>query len=368
MTAEDRVKAVVEFGFTERQARFLVTVMLHAGVCLLRQYTAFAGIVHGQKTRKFFGKLVSRNFATAYPCRHNRGRVYHLHHKPLYRAIGQTDSRHRRPLSAARVVEGLTLLDAVLASPDVVWLSTEEEKQVHLSGVANIAADKVPHLSVCEGASRTIRVFPDKVPIGIDLSGRWVFVYVVADDQLDRFRAFLLRHADLLRTLPAWTLRVGLPRELAAIVPACQNIVRDEFAHTIDPRLVEMLRSYFMQRRACSIGAAIENEEDYYQARRAFGASWFQVLYRHWRTEGDAALEGVSSRAIADAIERGTGRVEYYVLPHQYRHLSILVGSAHRTPTGAEQGEDTPARPRPPFVSSTPLANAIPEAVSDAAV
>ena len=29
-----------EFGFTERQARFLVTVMLHSGVRLLRQYTA----------------------------------------------------------------------------------------------------------------------------------------------------------------------------------------------------------------------------------------------------------------------------------------------------------------------------------------
>ena len=67
MTPEDRVKAVVDFGFTERQARFLVTVMLHAGVCLLRQYTAFPGIVHGQKTRKFFYKLVSRGFATAYP-------------------------------------------------------------------------------------------------------------------------------------------------------------------------------------------------------------------------------------------------------------------------------------------------------------
>jgi len=107
MTSEDRVKAVVKFGFTERQARFLVTVMLHSGVCLLRQYTAFAGIVHGQKTRKFFAKLVRRGYATAYPCRHNRGRVYHLDHKPLYRTIGLTDSRHRRPMPAARVVEGL---------------------------------------------------------------------------------------------------------------------------------------------------------------------------------------------------------------------------------------------------------------------
>jgi hypothetical protein len=67
MTAEDRIKAVVKFGFTERQARFLVTVMLHSGVCLLRQYTAFAGIVHGQKTRKFFAKLVRHGYATAVP-------------------------------------------------------------------------------------------------------------------------------------------------------------------------------------------------------------------------------------------------------------------------------------------------------------
>jgi predicted site-specific integrase-resolvase len=51
--------------FAQRQARFLVTVMLHSGVCLLRQYTAFAGIVHGQKTRKFFAKLVKHRYATA---------------------------------------------------------------------------------------------------------------------------------------------------------------------------------------------------------------------------------------------------------------------------------------------------------------
>jgi hypothetical protein len=39
---EDRVRAVAEFGFSKRQARFLVTVMLHAGVCVPRQYARFA--------------------------------------------------------------------------------------------------------------------------------------------------------------------------------------------------------------------------------------------------------------------------------------------------------------------------------------
>lgn len=102
MTAEDRVTAVAKFGFTERQARFLVTVMLHSGVCVERQYATFAGFVHGQKTRKFFAKLVSRGFASAYPCRHNRGRVYHVHHKALYRAIEMPESTTLATLGAAR--------------------------------------------------------------------------------------------------------------------------------------------------------------------------------------------------------------------------------------------------------------------------
>jgi hypothetical protein len=36
-------------GITERQARFLVNVMLHAGVCVPRQYATFCGIVHGSR-------------------------------------------------------------------------------------------------------------------------------------------------------------------------------------------------------------------------------------------------------------------------------------------------------------------------------
>ena len=37
-TAHDRIQTVTEFGFTERQARFLMLVMRHAGVCVPRQY------------------------------------------------------------------------------------------------------------------------------------------------------------------------------------------------------------------------------------------------------------------------------------------------------------------------------------------
>jgi len=39
----DRVDAVAARGFTERQARFLATVMLHAGVFVERQYCSRCG-------------------------------------------------------------------------------------------------------------------------------------------------------------------------------------------------------------------------------------------------------------------------------------------------------------------------------------
>ena len=44
MTWEERVDAIAGHGFTDRQAGFLVTVMLHAGVCLGRQYCRAIGI------------------------------------------------------------------------------------------------------------------------------------------------------------------------------------------------------------------------------------------------------------------------------------------------------------------------------------
>jgi len=65
MQFEERVRAIAEIGFTKRQARFMVTVMLHSGVCLQRQYAAFAGIVRGEKTRRFFAKLVRLRYASA---------------------------------------------------------------------------------------------------------------------------------------------------------------------------------------------------------------------------------------------------------------------------------------------------------------
>ena len=67
-----------EKGFTDRQAGFLVTVMLHSGVCVGRQYCVYARIVRGQKIYNFFASLVAKRLATSYAAAHRRAHIYHV--------------------------------------------------------------------------------------------------------------------------------------------------------------------------------------------------------------------------------------------------------------------------------------------------
>jgi hypothetical protein len=219
VTFDERARALAKKGFTERQARFLTTVMLHAGVCVPRQYARFCGIVHGAKTRKFFAKLVRLQYASTYDCRHNRARLYHLNQRALYAAIGEADSRLRKPVTLNRAIQRLMVLDAIVEDPDLVWLGPADEKISHLVALLRIQPAELPHVAA-GGDARTVRYFPERLPIGIHPAGRGVVVYVIADPWLDEFRVFLIRHAALLHALPAWTLRIVVRRSSPSSVSA----------------------------------------------------------------------------------------------------------------------------------------------------
>ena len=201
MNFEHAVQTIAKRGFTDRQARFLVLVARHSGVCVMRQYSSFAGIVFGQKTRKFFANLVRLGFVSTYDCAHNRGRVYHVRHRAIYEAIGEPDSRLRRPPGVPRALERLMLLDAILENPESIWMSSSTEKLGYLAS-RGISADDAPHLSIRQGDQRRVRYFPDRLPIGVHPSGHVVVVYLHADPMHDEFRDFLQRHAPLLENLP----------------------------------------------------------------------------------------------------------------------------------------------------------------------
>ena len=325
MTWEERLQGVRLQGFTDRQAGFLVTVMLHSGVCLLRQYERFAGIPHGRKICDFFQSLLARGHATARACGHHRARLYHIHYKPLYRSIGEPNNRHRRPTTLPRAVERLMLLDAVLADRDRRWLATEREKLAYFTLTHRIARQDLPSLTFRAADAETVRYFPDKLPIGLDADGRThTFLYLVTQDVPIDFRQFLERHAELLRALPAWNLRLLVPRHKAEATPLYQAAFHEQVGSPLRPSVLEDLRWFFQTRRTAPKGP----HERFDQAVKAFGAPRFRALYRTWLERGDPVLDGTLSSTLSDAIARGTGRLECHVLPHHYVHLLPLVGTA----------------------------------------
>src|SRR5687767_10813382 len=190
-----RIRAVSEFGFTERQARFLVLVIRHAGVCVPRQYASFSGIANGgRRCNAFFERLIRRGYAHEIDCVHNRARLYHLQHKPLYHVIGDVASRYRRRVSPRLAVERLMLLDAVLAMPDLEWLTTAAEKAAYLVRLStDVSADSAREQPA--GAPGTAPRSASTFPIGLEPNGRVVVLYLATEPWTDRFRTFLQEHA-----------------------------------------------------------------------------------------------------------------------------------------------------------------------------
>jgi hypothetical protein len=329
MTFDQRVQAVAKKGFTERQARFLTTVMLHTGVCVPRQYARFCGIVYGAKTRKFFDKLVRLKYASVYDCRHNRARIYHVNQRAFYGTIDEADSKLRRPVTLNHAIHRLMVLDAIVEDPDLVWLGTADEKTVHLTALTRIAPTDLPHVAVGEGDARTVRYFPERLPIGIHLAGRGVVVYVITDPWLHEFRVFLEQHAALLRALPAWTLRIVVPPQFPGIGERAKQVAWNQLLTPLDEDTIATLRWYFEQVR---IHPAPSRSPDvgprFYRTRDAYSEPRFKALYKAWKQDGEIALASAGSRVIADAVEAGAGQVKVLELGHRYGHLSPLVAIA----------------------------------------
>jgi hypothetical protein len=229
MTTAERVQAVADYGFTERQARFLVLVMRHSGLCVKRQYAEFARIANGgAKCNTFFERLVRRGFAVAADCIHNRAQLYHIHSKLLYHAIGEPDSRYRRTVPARVAAERLKRLDAALMSPDCNWLTTRLEKLAFVEARTPAAASRMPSDATIHHVVNGAGELPGTFPIGVDPSGDVVLLYLVSAPWTDDFRTFLVGHAALLAVTPAWTLRIVFPQPLRRVLGAYQTVVEEE--------------------------------------------------------------------------------------------------------------------------------------------
>ncbi len=328
----ERTEVVASFGFTERQARFLVNVLLHSGVFVERQYCSFAGIVHGQKTTDFLKTLVERRFATPIAVgKLHRGRMFHIHCKPFWAAIGEPDSRFRKPATQGRMIERVMLLDAVLDDRDFTWLGPSMDKRRHFMRYLDgrLEPCQYPHLLFGDGPAKAVRYFPDKLPIGVQPYGHpHVFVYLVTHPSPTDFRLFLLRQTALLRVMVKWTIRLLIPRQLRKARLAYQHAAREHLAEPLHPSNVETLEWLFPERKRLAEAGSTSADKRYVETAGAFRAPRFQALYRQWLRDPANTLWMAGSRTISDTLERDHGRVECIELSRQYLHLSPLVNVA----------------------------------------
>jgi hypothetical protein len=328
----ERINAISSFGFTERQARFLVNVLLHSGVFVERQYCGFAGIVHGQKSTDFIKALVERRFATPIATgKLHRGRMFHVHYKPLWAAVGEPDNRFRKPAAPGRMIERVMLLDAVLDEPACTWLGPAADKRRHFIRhlESRLDAREYPHLTFRDGAEKTVRYFPDKLPIGV-LPGldHHAFIYLVTSGSPMDFRLFLLRHVPLLRVLFRWTIRLLFPRSLWKARLVYEHAAREHLAVRLEPANVQVLEWLFPERKRLAEPGAGPADERYLKTSKTFGAPRFRALDRQWLEDPTNTLWMAGSNTLPDALDRDHGRVECVELTRQYLHLSPLVDVA----------------------------------------
>ena len=171
----ERLNAIESFGFTERQARFLLTVLLHSGVFVERQYCSFSSssIVHGQKSTDFIKALVERRFATPIATgKLHRGRMFHVHYKPLWAAIGRPDNRFRKPTAQGRMIERVMMLDTVLDEPACTWLGPAIDKRRHFMRHldSRLETREFPHRRSARDPIRLCGTFPTSCRSGFGRS------------------------------------------------------------------------------------------------------------------------------------------------------------------------------------------------------
>jgi hypothetical protein len=307
--------------------------MLHSGVFVERQYCAFAGIVHGQKTHDFLTRLVERKMATPITVGTlHRGRLFHVQYKPLYAAIGETDNRHRKPMATARMIERLMILDAVLDDRTHTWLGTEADKRMYFMRRLRDAVplDEFPRLTFGRAPTRTVRHFPDKLPIGVQPNehDEHVFLYLVTRPDPMDFCVFLVRHGELLRRLYRWTIRVLFPEPFARAIPRFGHAAREQLAVPINLAARPDLEWYFRERQGPSHQRTPADDRRFRTVMSWARAPRIRALYQAWLQQGDWVIAGALSGILRDKIERREGRFEFVSLSRQYLHLSSLVGIA----------------------------------------
>jgi hypothetical protein len=334
MTFDERVQILRLLGLTRRQRAFLVTVALHGGFCLRRQYVTSTGRQHDEQAGAFLEGLVARGLASRFAYRRDRGYLYHLNARSIYEALGHDENRTARYSSPALIARRIMLLDYVLAVRTADWYATEQDKVALFVRQFAVPLEDLPQRVYRAGtAAETTRYFVHRLPIAVERTGTGpTLVYLAVHGHGKPFRHFLHDHARLLGRLPTWTI-VAVCRRHTESLLRCRAIF-ERFVSGATTALTrgtaDALRAYFVMRQAAEgdqiAGLSAADIDRFRAARRRFAAPAYESLYANWRVCGDAVLTQDAFGRGAAGPRMGTGRLVVHELASRYEQFGSLGG------------------------------------------
>jgi hypothetical protein len=233
---------VERFGYSTREAGFLVLAALHSGYFLRRQYCAYLGVGFGYPDDVLTSKLLRLGHAREVSLFYGR-KLYRIHSKPIYAALGAADNRNRRMHNPETIQARLMGLDYALSRPDATWYPTETDRVSLFTDQLGISKQHLPtrRYASRNGARATFRYFVDRPPM-ITLPGDTTVHFCFADPGyhtgdgfisfLDDYRPLLSRvdrsHVIYLAPTPSRSIEREafsndgfLRRELRRLIPFC---------------------------------------------------------------------------------------------------------------------------------------------------
>jgi hypothetical protein len=329
------LEAIGALGYTPREAAFLALVARHSGYFVRRQFLQWIGSGPGQTVVDFTQKLLVRRHATLQTFCYAT-HVYHLSARVLY-AAAAAPTRHQRRRVALAVKPRLMALDYVLARPDLLFLTRDEERLAYCDALG-IDRAWLPQRRYCgfRSAAGSTRYFVEAAPMGLLREAGAVPTLVCAyiDDgtaSVSGFETHLREYRRLWVSAPQWRLVyiADAPRRLADAVTAFRRVCAEPVVPPLSAHAgaLASLLDYFQLRRvydakrwASFDKTALDRFRD---LRRRFAGHDWEVLYGQWEARGDDAIRRVLSAPVP-AASLNPSAFESCVLGHSYVATSAV--------------------------------------------
>ena len=177
-----RERELASLGWTGREAEWITLVCLHSGVFTRAQFCHYFE-AHRSAARRIVRTLVTRREAveTNVIVSNGGGKTCRISGKPIYRALGVENIRHRRKANRSVVMRRLLSLDFVLEHPGLNWLPTEGEKVEFIEGLG-VHSNLIPRRIYYGAVRAQKRYFALKLPVA---GGDKAVTFAYVDPGLD---------------------------------------------------------------------------------------------------------------------------------------------------------------------------------------